>query len=84
MVLERISTVSGCSKYDAFTQPPFVKHYIANIESFNLNLLLWAGQGCDWWLPQQTSRYGNNTVWSLMYHNFGLCSISLVATQVTS
>ena len=75
MVLERISRVSGYS---------FVKYYIVNIERFNLNLLLWVGQGCEWCLPRQTSRYGNNTVWSLMYHNFGLCSISLVTTQVTS
>ena len=36
---------SGCPNYAASTQPNFANHYRATVGYFNLNLLLWVGQG---------------------------------------
>ena len=41
MILQRISQVWGCPKYDTPTQPTVAKHYCVNVKRFNLNLLLW-------------------------------------------
>ena len=54
---------SGCPNYAASTQPNFANHYRATVGYFNLNLLLWVGQGQGLTLTIiniQTKLFGNN------------------------
>ena len=43
MILQIISQVLGCPKYDVPTHHTVAKHYCVNVKHFNLNLLLWVG-----------------------------------------